>query len=109
LNGSASLKSFTAFPENTFLWSFPKSSFFTLPVWLEKSTCFRSTQNVFGVNADSKKYSLRLWSATVLQRVDEILGSLGVVMPKGTDTFRMTLNTLASALTGSSSLGIALA
>ena len=67
----------------------------------------RSTQNVFGVSADSKKYSLRLWSATVRQRVEEMLGSSGVLMPNGTDALRITLKTLASAFTGSSLLGIA--
>ncbi|CFW46207.1 Uncharacterised protein [Bordetella pertussis] len=50
---------------------------------------------------------MRLWSATVRQRVDEILGWSGVVMPYGTETLRITLNTLAIASTGSSLLGIA--
>ena len=72
-----------------------------------KSRAFRSTQKVLGVSADSKKYSLRWWSNTVRQRVEEILGCPGVLMPYGTDTLRITLNTLARALFGFSSLGIA--
>jgi len=49
-----------------------------------------------------------LWSATVRQRVEEMFGSSGVLMPNGTDALRITLKTLASAFTGSSALGIAL-
>ena len=46
---------------------------------------------------------------SVRQRVEEILGSSGVLSPKGTETLRITLKTLATARFGSSNFGIALA
>lgn len=48
-------------------------------------------QNTLGVIVDSKKYTLFFWSATVLHRVEEILGCAGTEIPRGTDTFRITL------------------
>ena len=78
-----------------------------MPLFAEKSSRARSTQKTFGVSTDSKKYSLRLWSATVRQRVEEMLGWSGVVMPNGTETLRITLKALAMVWTGSGVLGIA--
>ena len=69
---------------------------------------FKSTQKVFGVIADSKKYSFCLWSITERQRVEEMFGSPGVVMPYGTETLRITLNTLASDRRASWFFGTAL-
>jgi hypothetical protein len=86
---------------------FEMLSFFTFP-FLEKSMSFKLTQKIFGVSADSKKYILFLWSETVLHLVEEIFGSPGVLIPKGTEQLRMTLKTLAIAMRISSVCGIAL-
>ena len=88
-----------------FFWSGPRSSFITFPLSGEKSSLVRSTQNTFGVSADSKKYSLRLWSDTVRQRVEEMLGWSGVVMPKGTEVLRITLKALAIEGVGAPPMG----
>lgn len=72
-----------------------------------KSIALISTQNIFGETADSKKYNPLLWSKTVLHLVEEIFGSSSVFNPKGTETFLITLKTLAKVCCLFAFLGIA--
>ena len=55
-------------------------------------------QNTLGVIVDSKKYTLFFWSATVLHRVEEILGCAGVEIPRGTDTISNRKNEVTASL-----------
>ena len=60
-----------------------------------KSRFFSSTDNVLGDNADSKKYRIALWSTTVRQRVEEMLGS-SVVSQISAEELTFAANFIAS-------------
>lgn len=63
----------------------------------EKSISFEINPEGVGVKADSKKYSMRFWSATVRQRVTGNIRAGQCCQAEGTEVFRMTLKTLTQS------------
>src|SRR5690554_3172690 len=94
-------------PANVRLWFLWSWSVRVLPVFSEKSIDERSTQKTLGSKTASKKYRRFLWSTSVRQRVEEILGWSVVLMPRGTETLRITLSMLARDSVGLAFWGIA--
>src|SRR5262245_31753702 len=93
LNGSDGSNLLAALPAKTLP---PATVSFFTGAPSEKSKSDSGTQKALRLVAESNS-TLFLWSQTVRQSVDEMLGFVGWVTPNGTPMDRMTLSTLATA------------